>query len=81
MLCHRGDSHGAVAKGHRGGGGQHNRPRAQADEAANQTPIRKPREAAAQPTIASVPAEPGTGSAEDARDTQAIWESQLSHEL
>ena len=79
-------------KARRGGDKQQSKPPpTQADEAASQTPTAKPAGAAAEPAIAYAPAEPATRSvpaelatrcAEDrAWDTQALWESSLSHEL
>ena len=75
-VCHRGDSHGAVAKDHGGGGSNVASPATQAYEVASQTPTRKLTEAAAAPTAGPAPVEPATRSADDqARDTHALWES------
>ena len=81
MLCHLGRRHGVVAKGHRGRGGGN----AAGPPACRQTTL-QPKEAAAEPAIAgpntgSAPAEPATGSPQDSRDTQALWEFPQSREL
>ena len=58
VLCHRGDNHGAVAKGVGAGAKQQSKPPpTQVDEAASHTPTPKPTEAAVKPAIGFAPAE------------------------